>query len=77
MMDEILSRLSSRKDGRVTIEGCQSWLRKCSAHASHLYKPWYRGRRFHVLIVERMRGVDEDLEEDVIWQTRPFLTMQC
>jgi hypothetical protein len=54
MMNEVFSRVSRCEDGRITVEGCQSWLGECSAHAGHLYKPWYRGRRFHVLVVERM-----------------------
>jgi hypothetical protein len=54
MMNKILSRLASGKDGRVAVESCQSRLRECSAHPSHLYKPWYRRRRFHVFIVEGM-----------------------
>jgi len=67
MVNEVFARLSDGEYGRVTVQSRQSRFCERRAHPGHLHKPRYRCGRLHVLVVERVGGVHEYLEEYVIW----------
>lgn len=73
MIYEVSASVSGCEYRWVAIQSRQGRLGEVGTHASHAYEPTDRRCRLHVLVMQWVRGVDEYLEEHVVWQRGPVL----